>query len=393
MDQAAIQAALREAKLDGWLFYDHHRRDPIAYRVLGIAPAMVTRRWYYLIPATGEPSKLVHRIEKGNLAGLPGAEHEYSSWTEQREKLKTILAWRKIVAMQYSPLNDIPYVGLVDAGTIELVRSMGVEVVSSGDLVQLFEARWSAAALASHLGAGRGVHAAVRQGFALIRDAILSDKPIGEFDVQQGIARALNASGLVADEAPIVAVNANSSRPHYSPSQTTSQPILPGDFVLLDVWAKQRVPGAVYFDITWTGFVGGEVPRRHAEIFDVVREARDAAVGLVQNAMRAGAAIHGYEVDDAARAVITRHGYGDYFVHRTGHSIGQDVHGNGANMDNFETRDDRRIIPGTCFSVEPGIYLPEFGVRSEVDVYVEERDARVTGEVQQAIVPILAASE
>src|SRR2546427_2035018 len=393
MDLDRIQAALQDAKLDGWLFYDHHRRDPIAYRVLGLAPAMVTRRWYYLVPATGEPAKLVHRIEKGNLAGLPGVEHEYSSWTEQREKLKAILAGRKTVAMQYSPLNDIPYVGLVDAGTIELVRSTGVEVVSSGDLVQLFEARWSPAALASHLEARRGVHAAVRQGFALIRAAILSDKPIGEYDVQQGIARALNASDLVADEAPIVAVNANSSRPHYSPSQATSQPILPGDFVLLDVWAKQRIPGAVYFDITWTGFVGGEVPRRHAEIFDVVREARDAAVTLVERAMRAGTALRGYEVDDAARAVIARHGYGEYFVNRTGHSICEGVHGNGANMDNFETRDDRRIIPGTCFSVEPGIYLPEFGVRSEVNVYVEERDARVTGEVQEAIVPILAASE
>ena len=262
MDLDRIQAALQDAKLDGWLFYDHHHRDPIAYRVLGIAPAMVTRRWYYLIPAAGEPAKLLHRIEKGNLAGLPGAEHEYSSWTEQREKLKAILAGQKTVAMQYSPLNDILYVGLVDAGTIELVRSLGVEVVSSGDLVQLFEARWSPAALASHLEAGRGVHAAVRQGFTLIRDAILSDKPIGEYDVQQGIARALNASALAADEAPIVAVNANSSRPHYSPSQTTSRPILPGDFVLLDVWAKQRIPGAVYFDITWTGFVGEEVPRR-----------------------------------------------------------------------------------------------------------------------------------
>ena len=393
MDLDRIQAALQDAKLDGWLFYDHHHRDPIAYRVLGIAPAMVTRRWYYLIPAAGEPAKLLHRIEKGNLAGLPGAEHEYSSWTEQREKLKAILAGQKTVAMQYSPLNDILYVGLVDAGTIELVRSLGVEVVSSGDLVQLFEARWSPAALASHLEAGRGVHAAVRQGFTLIRDAILSDKPIGEYDVQQGIARALNASALAADEAPIVAVNANSSRPHYSPSQTTSRPILPGDFVLLDVWAKQRIPGAVYFDITWTGFVGEEVPRRYAEIFGVVREARDAAVTLVERAMRAGTTLHGYEVDDAARAVITRHGYGDYFVHRTGHSIGEDIHGNGANMDNFETRDHRRIIPGTCFSVEPGIYLPEFGVRSEVDVYVEDRDARVTGEVQEAIVPILAASE
>jgi Xaa-Pro aminopeptidase len=392
MDQTAIQAALRDAKLDGWLFYDHHRRDPIAYRVLGVAPPMVTRRWYYLVPAEGEPSKLVHRIEKGNLAGLPGAEHEYSSWKEQHDKLKQILAGKAAVAMQYSPLNNIPYVGLADAGTIELVKSLGVEVVSSADLVQLFEARWSPAALASHLEAGRGVHAAIREAFALIRSAISADKPIGEYEVQQAMARSLNAAGLEADEAPNVSVNSNSSNPHYSPSQATSRPILPGDFVLLDVWAKRRAPGAVYFDVTWTGFVGEEVPGKYAEIFEVVKEARDAAIALVQESMREGRPLHGYEVDDAARAVIARHGYGDQFVHRTGHSIGEDVHGNGANMDNFETRDDRRIIPATCFSVEPGIYLPEFGVRSEVNVYMEEHDARVTGEIQQAVVPILAAS-
>jgi Xaa-Pro dipeptidase len=392
MDQTAIQAALRDAKLDGWLFYDHHRRDPIAYRVLGVAPPMVTRRWYYLVPAEGEPSKLVHRIEKGNLAGLPGAEHEYSSWKEQHDKLKQILAGKAAVAMQYSPLNNIPYVGLADAGTIELVKSLGVEVVSSADLVQLFEARWSPAALASHLEAGRGVHAAIREAFALIRSAISADKPIGEYEVQQAMTRSLTAAGLEADEAPNVSVNSNSSNPHYSPSQATSRPILPGDFVLLDVWAKRRAPGAVYFDVTWTGFVGEEVPGKYAEIFEVVKEARDAAIALVQERMREGRPLHGYEVDDAARAVIARHGYGDQFVHRTGHSIGEDVHGNGANMDNFETRDDRRIIPATCFSIEPGIYLPEFGVRSEVNVYMEEHEARVTGEIQQAVVPILAAS-
>ena len=389
MDLTAIQAALRDAKLDGWLFYDHHRRDPIAYRVLGIAAPMVTRRWYYLIPATGEPAKLVHRIEKGSLAAVPGVEHEYSSWSEQRAKLGEILAGKKTVAMQYSPLNDIPYVGLVDAGTIELVKSLGVDVVSSGDLVQLFEARWSAAALASHLEAGLGVHSAVRAGFELIRSSIAGDKPIGEYDVQQAIARSLDAAGLEADEPAIVAVNANSSNPHYTPSQSNSQPILPGDFVLLDVWAKRRRPGAVYFDITWTGFVGEEAPARQAEIFAIVKEARDAAISLVQDAVRGGRTLRGCEVDDAARGVITRAGYGGYFVHRTGHSIGQDVHGNGANIDNFETHDERRIVPATCFSIEPGIYLPEFGVRSEVDVYVDEHEARVTGEVQQAIVAIL----
>jgi len=390
MDLNAIQGALRESNLDGWLFYDHHHRDAIAYRVLGIAPKMCTRRWYYLIPAEGEPVKVVHRIERGNLDGLPGAELQYSSWKEQRESLKRILYGKHRIAMQYSALNDIPYVGLVDAGTIELVKSFGVEVVSSADLVQLFEARWSDAALASHLAAGKVIHAAVRVGFGMIREAVRAGKGIGEYDVQQEMARLFEAHGVVSDEPPNVSVNRNSANPHYLPTRESSQPIRAGDFVLLDVWGKLNKPGAVYFDITWTGYVGEEVPRQYAEIFEIVQGARDAAVNLVQQAMREGRPLRGYQVDDAARGVIERHGYGEFFVHRTGHSIGEDVHGNGANMDNFETRDDRRIIPRTCFSVEPGIYLPEFGVRTEVNVYVEEHDARVTGEVQQAVVPILS---
>ena len=389
MNLQKIQAALRDANLDGWLFYDHHRRDAIAYRVLGINPPMCTRRWYYLIPAEGEPRKLVHRIESGNLEGVPGATEQYSSWVEQRETLKGMLDGKKRVAMQYSRLNDIPYIGLVDAGTVELVKSFGVEVVSSADLVQLFEARWSAQALSSHLEAGKSVHAAVRRGFAMIRDAIRAGKAIDEYTVQQEIVRFLDTHGLEADDAPLVAVNKNASNPHYSPSQTTSRPIKSKDFVLLDVFAKLRKPGAVYFDITWVGFVGESVPGQYTQVFDVVREARDAAVSLVQQSMRESRPLRGYQVDDAARGVITRHGYGEFFVHRTGHSIGEDIHGNGANMDNFETRDDRRIIPGTCFSIEPGIYLPEFGVRSEVNVYVEEHDARVTGEIQQEIIPML----
>jgi len=392
MDISAIRAELHKADLDGWLFYDHHRRDPIAYRVLKINPAMCTRRWYYLIPAEGEPAKLVHRIEKGNLAGLPGIELQYSSWSEQREKLRKILEGKKRVAMQYSPLNDIPYVGLVDAGTVELVKSFDVEVVSSADLVQLFEARWSDAALASHLAAGKVVHAAVRAGFAMIGDAVRSGKKISEFDVQQEIMRLFDAHGITTDEAPNVSVNGNSANPHYSPTRKSSQPIREGDFVLLDVWGKLAKPGSVYFDITWTGYVDQGVAAIYGDAFNIVREARDAAIDLVQSAMRAGRGIHGYQVDDAARGVITRHGYGDFFIHRTGHSIGEDVHGNGANMDNFETRDHRKIIPRTCFSVEPGIYLAEFGVRSEVNVFVEESDAWVTGEIQQAVIPILAAS-
>ena len=389
MDLTAIQSALREAQLDGWLFYDHHHRDPIAYRVLKIAPAMCTRRWYYFVPSSGEPARLVHRIEKGNLDGLPGSVRVYSSWREQRDELKKLLEGKKRVAMQYSPLNDIPYIGLVDAGTIELVKSLGIEVISSADLVQMFEARWSPEALAMHLEAGEAVHNIVRHGFRMIRDAVKSGKSIGEYDVQQEMVRLCGEHDLETDEPPNVSVNAHSADPHYLPTQASSLPIRANDFVLFDIWAKVRKPGAVYFDITWTGFVGEAVPSRHTEIFNIVREARDAAIALAQDALRSGKTIYGYQVDDAARAVVMRHGYGEYFVHRTGHSIGEEVHGNGANMDNFETHDARRIIPGTCFSVEPGIYLPEFGVRTEVDVYVEEHDARVTGEIQQAVVPIL----
>jgi Xaa-Pro aminopeptidase len=313
----------------------------------------------------------------------------YSSWREQREGLKELLEGKKRVAMEYSELNDIPYIGLVDAGTIELVKSFGVEVVTSGDLVQMFEARWSPEALALHLKAGKSIHSIVHDAFRFIRSAIKSGKSIGEYDVQQEMVRLCGQHDLEADEAPNVSVNAHSADPHYLPTQASSLPIGVNDFVLFDIWAKVRKPGAVYFDITWTGFVGEAVPPRHIEIFNIVREARDAAISLAQEAQRSGKTIYGYEVDDAARGVVSRHGYGEYFVHRTGHSIGEEVHGNGANMDNFETHDARRIIPGTCFSVEPGIYLPEFGVRTEVDVYVEEHDARVTGEIQQAVVPIL----
>jgi Xaa-Pro aminopeptidase len=390
MELSLIQSALREQGLDGWLFYDHHRRDPIAYRVLKINPPMCTRRWYYLIPAEGEPRKLIHRVERQNLAGLPGTELPYSSWKEQHEGLKKILQGKSRLAMQYSALNDIPGVGLVDAGTIELVKSFGVEVVSSADLVQLFEARWGDDALASHLEAGEVVHAAVQAGFAAIGEAVRAGKGITECGVQQAMQRVFAAGGVVTDEGPVAAVNRNTANPHYMPGREGSLPIGASDFVLLDVWGKMDRPGAVYFDVTWTGFVGREVPRSYTEVFEVVREARDGAVEFVQAAVQSGRTIHGYEVDDVARRIITRRGYGEYFVHRTGHSIGEEVHGNGANIDNFETRDTRRIIPRTCFSIEPGIYLPEFGVRSEVNVFIGESSAQVTGEIQSAIVPILA---
>jgi Xaa-Pro dipeptidase len=288
-------------------------------------------------------------------------------------------------------LNNIPYVGLVDAGTVELVKSCGVEVVSSADLVQQFEASWSEEHWQSHRAAGQVVHQAVGTAFAAIRDAAHAGKEISEYDVQQEMVRLFAANGLITDEPPCVAVNANTADPHYSPSPEASRPIRAGDFVLLDVWAKENKPGAVYFDITWTGYVGEKVPERYSKVFEVVREARDNAIILVQKSLQAGRILHGYQVDDAAREVIERNGYGTFFVHRTGHSIGEDVHGNGANMDNFETHDERRIIPRTCFSIEPGIYLHDFGVRSEVNVFIGAREACVTGEIQTEIVPILAA--
>lgn len=392
MDLKAIQEGLKRAQLDAWLFYDHHHRDPIAYRILQVTASLCTRRWYYIIPATGEPEKLVHRIERATLADLPGREHVYSSWTEQRSKLHAMLAGKKRVAMQYSPLNAIPYIGLVDAGTVELVASAGAQVVSSADLVQQFEARWTPEALALHLEAGHAVDETVREAFSQIRQAVERGAPLDEYGLQQEMLRLFEESGIESEEPPIVAVNAHSGNPHYVPQPSASAPIRAGDFVLLDVWAKRRAPGAVYYDVTWTGFVGMEVPRRYTEIFEVVRQARDTGIELIQTTLGFGRPIHGFEVDDAVRAVIARHGYGDLFVHRTGHSIGQSIHGNGANLDNFETHDGRPLIPGTCFSVEPGVYLNDFGVRSEVNVYVEERGARVTGDIQQEIVPILAAS-
>ena len=389
VDLAAIQKSLGEAGCDGWLFYDHHRRDPIAYEVLKLDVGMCTRRWYYLIPAAGDPVKLVHRIEAGHLDSLPGKKFEYAGWKEQRELLGRILAGHKKIAMQYSPQNDIPYIGLVDCGTVELIRGLGTEVVSSADLVQLFEARWPPAALASHEEAGKVIHAVMNRAFRTIRESIRNSPTLTEYDLQQQILRWFAEEELETAEPPAVAVNANTGNPHYCPAAKGSAPIRQGDFVLLDVWGKKKRPGSVYFDITWTGYVGESVPEKFTQIFNIVRQARDAAVEFIQRGVRESRAIHGWEVDDVARKVITEQGYGKYFVHRTGHSIGREVHGNGANMDNLETRDGRRIIPHTCFSIEPGIYLPEFGVRSEVNVYIEEGHARVTGPAQEAIVAIL----
>jgi Xaa-Pro aminopeptidase len=386
MDLKRIQEALKRNKLDGWLFFDHHVRDALAYRVLGVTPAgHVSRRWYYFIPAEGEPRGLVHRIEPRILEAAPGEMTQYSSWREQQDGLAGLLRGARRVAMQYSPRCAIPYVAMVDAGTVELVRECGVEVCSSAELIQEFEACLTDEQLESHLEAGRRVDRIRAEAFRLIGARL--DAGIDEVTVRDWILAEFRKAGLVTDSGPIVGVNAHAGDPHYEPSAETSAPIRRGDLVLLDMWAKLDRPGAVFYDITWTGHCGpaGEQVQR---IFEIVRGARDKAIEAVTQSVAAGREIRGFEVDDAARGHIQSAGYGDRFVHRTGHSIGESVHGSGANMDNLETHDERRIVPGALFSVEPGIYLEDFGVRSEVNVFVGKGKASVTGEIQRELVPI-----
>lgn len=380
---SAIQAALREEQLDGWLFFDHHLRDPLAYRILNFDPPRTpSRRWYYLIPAEGEPRKLEHRIERNMLGALPGATHVYSSWPTQVDGLSTLLAGCRRVAMQYSPECAIPYVAMVDAGTVELVRDRGVEVVTSANLVQYFEARWNQDKLDSHLAAGKLVDEIRRKAFEEIGDRLRGRELVNEWIIAAFIRQAFERAGLFTDHGPIVAVNANCSNPHYEPQAEDSALIQQGDVVLIDMWAKLARPGSVYYDITWTGYTDHEIPSDVLNVFNVVTGARDAAIAKVQSSIANGQPLYGFEVDDACRGHIQEHGFGEYFVHRTGHSIGEEVHGSGANMDNLETHDERRVIPWTCFSVEPGIYLPEFGIRSEINMFIGDTEARVTGEKQ-----------
>jgi Xaa-Pro aminopeptidase len=385
-DISLIQRELRG--VDGWLFFDHHRRDPIAYRVLGLSgPPMATRRWFYWIPAKGAPVKLVHRIEAGMLDLLPGERRAYSTWRELHDGLRAMLAGARRVAMQYSPKAELPAVSMVDAGTVELVRSLGVEVVSSAELVQYFEARWTSAQREMHFAAGQRVDRVLDEAFARVGEAIRRGGAT-EYEIAEFIRKRFSENGLITDHGPIVAVNAHSGDPHYEPSESRSAPIQSGDFLLIDLWAKLAEPGAVYYDITWVAQCGGEVAEPVQRVFEIVRDARDRAFAAVREAKRSGRDIAGCEVDDVARRFIASKGYRDGFTHRLGHSIGEDIHGAGANLDNFETRDTRPLIADTCFSIEPGIYLPEFGVRSEIDCLVSEHDATATGRVQDQIVLI-----
>jgi Xaa-Pro aminopeptidase len=386
-----IQKELRSAGLDGWLFYDFHHRDPIASRVLGLNGAgMGTRRWFYLIPSRGLPRKLVHRIEAGALDTLPGQKLIYASLDELNKNLPRLIGRARKVAMQYSPRNAIPYVSLVDAGTVEMVRAQGCAVVSSADLVQRFEACWSAEQFQSHQEAGKAIDRVVQEAFAHAAAKVRAKADLTEYELQQWILERFREHSITADEPPIVAVGPHSGNPHYEPTAAVSAPVRKGDLLLLDMWGKLQRPGSVYYDITWVGYLGAEVPNTYARVFAHVREARDQAIAFVRNELARSHAIKGWQVDRIARDVISKAGYGKYFVHRTGHSIGQEVHGNGANMDSLETHDSRTILPRTCFSIEPGIYLKEFGIRSEVNVYIDGKEARVTGPIQTDILALLA---
>jgi Xaa-Pro dipeptidase len=389
-DIKAIQEALKQQKIDGWLFYDILHRDPIAYRVLGLNHALAKRRWFYLIPAKGAPRKLVHRIEAATLDALPGEKFQYAAAEELEKNLKRLVGSVNKIAMQYSPKNAIPSISLVDAGTVELIRAQGCKVVSSGDLVQQFEAAWTPDQLESHRAAGRAVDRITKAAFDQAARWVDSGTPFTEFDLQAWFVKQFQENNLTTDSYPIVAVGPHSGDPHYEPQKQNSSAIRKGDLLLVDVWAKTLTPNSVFYDITWLGYLGQKTPEKYAKVFSVVRAARDAAVEFVQEKVAAGRAIEGWQVDQAAREVIRKAGYAKYFVHRTGHNIGQEVHGAGANMDSLETRDTRHIIPHTCFSVEPGIYLPEFGVRSEVNVYVGDGKAEVTGAVQHEILELLA---
>ena len=389
MDIAEIQSALRSQNLDGWLFYDHHYRDPLAYRILGLGEGLlVSRRWFYFIPAEGEPRKLVHRIEAGRLDALPGSKAAYSSWQELEAQVEAMLAGYTRIAMQYSPRNAIMYISLVDAGTVELLRGMGKEILSSADLVSQFEAVLSEDQIATHFAAQQKIDEILAAGWKEMGSRIRTGGT-SEFAMVEYFCEAMGREKLVWEHGPNVSVGANSADSHYEPSAASSKPIRRGDFVLIDIWAKLDRPNACFYDITWTGVVDREPTDREQMIFETVRNARDASIRIVQEAFTAGTPMAGWQADDASRAVIRAAGFGDFFTHRTGHNIGAVLHGNGANLDNLETHDERLILPNTCFSVEPGIYLVgKFGVRSEVNMIVTQGKASVTGRIQQELVRI-----
>jgi Xaa-Pro aminopeptidase len=391
LDIAAVQQSLKAEGLDGWLLYDFHGSNPIAARLLGTANGakMTTRRWFYLVPAAGAPTGLVHAIERRTLDALPGEKAVYAGREQLDARLTTLLSGMKRVAMEYSPNCAIPYVSRIDGGTLELVRSRGVAVESSGDLVQRFEAVWDAHALATHGEASRSLYRVKDRAFELIAKRLRDGEAMTEFAIQQQMAAWFEEEGVISDSPPVVAAEENAGDPHYLPTARRSRPINKEELVLLDLWAKKKNdPNAVFADITWVGFTGRAVPSQMANAFDAIRQARDAAAAMVQESAREQRDLRGWQVDRAARDVLERAGFGERILHRTGHNLGRDVHGNGVHMDDYETHDDRRLLPGTGFTIEPGLYFEDFGVRTEINMYYGEREAIATGPLQTEIVQL-----
>ena len=390
LDVAAVQETLRADGLDGWLLYDFHGSNPIAAQLAGLTSGahMTTRRWYYLIPSSGSPRALVHAIERHNLDALPGEKKMYAGREQLDAELTQLLQGVRRVAMEYSPKCAIPHLSRVDAGTAEMIRSRGVEIVSSGDLVQRFEAAWTPAQLVTHRRASEALYRIKDRAFESARRALADGERITEHVLQQQMVRWFQDEGLVSDSAPVVAVGANAGDPHYLPTAERAAEISADQVLLLDLWGKLPDPGAVFADITWVGFSGTRAPTDAALAFDAIARARDAAVMLVEDAAASGRELRGWEVDRAASDVLKQWGYGEHILHRTGHSLGESVHGNGVHMDDYETHDDRRILPGTGFTVEPGLYFEKFGVRTEINVFRGDRDAHVTGPRQMKLVTL-----
>jgi Xaa-Pro dipeptidase len=393
MELSAIQAALRQSAIDGWLFYDFHNRDAIAARVLNMdTHRFASRRWYYYIPAEGEPQKLVHSIEPWRCDHLPGVKRIYLAWQEQHKLLHELLGDAKKVAMQYSPNNAIPYVSIVDAGTVELIRSFGIEVVSSGDLVGQFEAHLTQEDWRSHQDAGVVMQMVKDEAFKEIGRRIKAGQNPTEYEIYLAMKSLMDQNNMFAEDGPIVAANEHAADPHFEPTYQNSLRLKKDDLVLLDLWAKMNRPHSIYYDITWMGYIGEDIPPPIQQLFQIVRDARQTALDFIVERFKNGHDIFGWEVDDVCRSVIVKAGYGKYFIHRTGHNIGEQVHGNGVHIDNLETKDERRILPGTCFSIEPGIYLPQekMGFRTEIDVFVTDQgQVEVMGAQQEKVVPIL----
>jgi Xaa-Pro aminopeptidase len=389
MDLQKIQKALRDKHIDGWLLCDFRNRDYLAYRVVGLNfEKMTSRRWYYYIPARGEPRKLVSAVERMRLDSLPGKRMVYLSWQELHSSLKKMMGPKKTIAMQYSPKNNVPYVSIVDGGTIELLKSLGYKIVSSADLVQMFVSVIPEEGYRTHIEAGRIMDRIRAEAFDRIRNAVRDNTGESEYDVQQYMMRRFKEEALTTYDPPMVGVNDHPADPHFDTLKEGARAFKKGDTVLIDMWAKKDVPGGIYYDITWVGYIGDTPPAKYVKIFNAVKAGRDAAVEFVRERFARGETCYGWEVDDACRNVIKKAGFGKYFLHRTGHSITEETHGNGVNIDNLETKDERALLPGCCFSIEPGIYLEgEMAVRTEINMFIRHDGVpEVTGEIQQDLV-------